>query len=113
MGLFAQTEPTITQLTVNDGLSQGMIFDILQTRDGFIWIATKDGLNRYDGSRFEVFSPNPYDPYAIVGSEMWDLFEDSRVGCGLACQRVQMFTILRQVSFFTLSIKINPSLPFL
>lgn len=78
MGLFAQNEPTITQLTVNDGLSQGMIFDILQTKDGFIWIATKDGLNRYDGSRFEVFSPNPYDPFAIVGSEVWDLFEDSR-----------------------------------
>lgn len=78
LGLLAQNEPTITQLTVNDGLSQGMIFDILQTRDGFIWIATKDGLNRYDGSRFEVFSPNPYDPFAIVGSEVWDLFEDSR-----------------------------------
>lgn len=50
--LASQTEASVTMLTVNDGLSQGMIFDLMQSRDGFIWIATKDGLNRYDGSLF-------------------------------------------------------------
>ena len=77
-GLYAQNGLTLSTLTVNDGLSQGMIFDILQSKDGFIWIATKDGLNRYDGSRFEVFSPDPFNPYAIGGSEVQALFEDSR-----------------------------------
>jgi ligand-binding sensor domain-containing protein len=77
-GLASQTPATVSFLTVNDGLSQGMIFDILQSRDGFIWIATKDGLNRYDGSRFEVFAPDPFDPFAIGGSEVRTLFEDSR-----------------------------------
>ncbi|MBK8701236.1 MAG: hypothetical protein IPN29_17530 [Saprospiraceae bacterium] len=76
--LLAQQDASISQLTVNDGLSQGMIFDILQTRDGFIWIASKDGLNRYDGSRFEIFSPDPFNPFAIGGSEVQALFEDSR-----------------------------------
>lgn len=71
-------EATTSMLTVNDGLSQGMIFDILQSRDGFIWIATKDGLNRYDGARFEVFSPDPFAPFAIGDSEVHGLFEDSR-----------------------------------
>ncbi len=65
-------------LSVNDGLSQGMVFDILQSRDGFLWIATKDGLNRYDGYRFEIYAPNPFDPYAISSSEVYHLFEDSR-----------------------------------
>lgn len=54
------------------------MFDMLQSRDGFIWIATKDGLNRYDGARFKVFSPDPFDPFAIGGSEVLQLFEDSR-----------------------------------
>jgi signal transduction histidine kinase/CheY-like chemotaxis protein/ligand-binding sensor domain-containing protein/AraC-like DNA-binding protein len=76
--LASQKEASVTMLTVNDGLSQGMIFDLLQSRDGFIWIATKDGLNRYDGSRFKVFSPDPFDPFAIGGSEVQSLFEDSR-----------------------------------
>lgn len=76
--LHGQGIPHCDLLTTADGLSQGMIFDILQSRDGFIWIATKDGLNRYDGSRFKVFSPNPFDPFAIGGSAVQDLFEDSR-----------------------------------
>ena len=38
------TRPT-NALTVADGLSQGMVFDICQTPDGFLWFATKDGLN--------------------------------------------------------------------
>ncbi len=76
--LASQTEATVSMLTVNDGLSQGMVFDLLQSRDGFIWIATKDGLNRYDGSRFEVFSPDPFDPFSIANSEVRSIFEDSR-----------------------------------
>jgi ligand-binding sensor domain-containing protein len=44
--LHTQTSPDYQLLTTADGLSQGMVFDILQTKDGFIWIATKDGLNR-------------------------------------------------------------------
>jgi len=83
--LGAQTTASVTQITVNDGLSQGMIFDILQSRDGFIWIATKDGLNRYDGTRFEVFSPDPFDPFAIGGSEVRTLFEDSRGWIWVVC----------------------------
>ncbi len=84
--LHTQTIPNYQLLTTADGLSQGMVFDILQSRDGFIWIATKDGLNRYDGSRFEVFSPNPFDPFAIGNSEARMLFEDSRgwIWVGLA-----------------------------
>ena len=76
--LASQTQASVTMLTVNDGLSQGMVFDLLQSRDGFIWIATKDGLNRYDGSRFEVFSPDPFNPFAIANSEVRSIFEDSR-----------------------------------
>jgi signal transduction histidine kinase/ligand-binding sensor domain-containing protein/ActR/RegA family two-component response regulator len=55
-----------------------MVFDILQSRDGFIWIATKDGLNRFDGYRFEVFTPDAFDPFAIANSQVKCLFEDSR-----------------------------------
>ncbi|MVM42016.1 response regulator [Spirosoma sp. HMF3257] len=53
------------ELTISDGLSQGMIFDIKQDQKGFIWIATKDGLNRYDGYNFKVFSQDPYNEFSI------------------------------------------------
>jgi signal transduction histidine kinase/DNA-binding response OmpR family regulator len=63
---------------VNDGLSQGMIFDIIQSREGYLWIGTKDGLNRYDGYTFSVFESNQFDPFSIGGGEVRKLFEDSR-----------------------------------
>ncbi len=74
--LNAQTTPNYQLLSTSDGLSQGMVFDILQSRDGFIWIATNDGLNRYDGSRFEVFSPDLFNSFSIRGSEITKLLED-------------------------------------
>lgn len=76
--LYGQSALHGDLLTTADGLSQGMAFDMLQSRDGFIWIATKDGLNRYDGARFKVFLPDPFDPFSIAHSEVWSLFEDSR-----------------------------------
>ena len=41
--------------TADDGLPVNSINDILQTRDGYLWLATYDGLVRFDGVRFTVF----------------------------------------------------------
>lgn len=65
-------------LSIENGLSQGMIFDLLQTSDGFLWIATKHGLNRYDGYNFKIFTHNPLHPYSIAENTATALFEDSR-----------------------------------
>ncbi len=54
------------ELTISGGLSQGMIHDLKQDRRGFIWIATKDGLNRYDGHNVRVFTHDPYDPFSLA-----------------------------------------------
>lgn len=75
--LWAQNT-VFEKITIDQGLSQGMIFDILQTRDGFLWVATKDGLNRYDGYNFKVFTNNPFDSFSISGNSAAKLFEDSR-----------------------------------
>ena len=74
--LVAQSH-RIESLTIADGLSQGMIFDIEQTQDGFLWFATKDGLNRYDGYHFEIYTNDPFNPFSIAGNEVIKLFEDS------------------------------------
>lgn len=55
-----------------------MVYDLLQSRDGFIWIATGNGLNRYDGARFDVFLPEFDNPFSIGSREVYRLFEDSR-----------------------------------
>lgn len=47
-----------TQWQTENGLPSNKINDVLQTRDGFIWIATFDGLARFDGDKFTLFDEN-------------------------------------------------------
>jgi len=69
---------TFTHLTANEGLSQSNVNTILQDRRGFMWFATHDGLNRYDGNTFVVYKNNPSDPASLSGNFLTDLVEDDQ-----------------------------------
>lgn len=57
------------KLTVESGLSQSGVLAIAQDSIGFMWFGTKDGLNRYDGRRFEVFKSNIKNGASISSSQ--------------------------------------------
>lgn len=63
-------------LNLEDGLSQTTVNCMLQDSEGFMWIGTQDGLNRYDGYDFTIYRSDPVDSNAISHSWIWDLFED-------------------------------------
>jgi signal transduction histidine kinase/streptogramin lyase len=63
-------------LTNNDGLSQGTINCIAQDNQGFIWIATDDGLNRYDGYNIRVYRNVFGDKNTISSSQIQQLLFD-------------------------------------
>jgi len=65
-----------THLTTNDGLSQGYVVAILQDRRGFMWFATRDGLNRYDGNAFIVYKNNPNDSGSLSSNFLQDMMQD-------------------------------------
>lgn len=48
-------EITFQHLTTDNGLSHNTVFDINQDKNGFIWVATSEGLNRYDSNGFKVY----------------------------------------------------------
>ncbi|QMW05099.1 hybrid sensor histidine kinase/response regulator transcription factor [Spirosoma foliorum] len=66
------------EITISDGLSQGMIFGLKQDKKGFIWVATKDGLNRYDGHNFTVFTHDPANEYSLSANYCSALLVDKR-----------------------------------
>ena len=74
----AQTPPAYESISTAQGLSQGMVFDLLQDTEGFIWVATKNGLNRYDGYSFKIFSNDPYNAHSLSSNTILKLFEDSK-----------------------------------
>jgi len=76
--LFAQSGMDFESISLEQGLSQGMIYDLLQDREGFLWVATKDGLNRYDGYDFKIFTNDPYDPWSLSSNTIVCLHEDRK-----------------------------------
>lgn len=64
-------------LSLEQGLSQGNMWDVYQDHLGFIWIATEDGLNLYDGYSFTVFRNNPADSTSISNNFINCITEDA------------------------------------
>jgi PAS domain S-box-containing protein len=62
--------------TLEDGLSQNTVFALLQDQQGFLWIATQDGLDRYDGYTFTVFKNDPQNANSLSLSSVISLYED-------------------------------------
>ncbi len=61
-------------VNTSNGLPQNTVRAIQQTRDGYLWLTTFDGLVRYNGARFEVF--NKANSKGINGNRFMSLYED-------------------------------------
>lgn len=65
-------------LSIEDGLSQNAVYEIIQDRHGFMWFGTMNGLNRYDGYSFKHYIHEPFDSTSLSGNMITELMEDSR-----------------------------------
>lgn len=74
--LTAQAQYRFDHWTADNGLPQNSVRDILQTRDGYLWLTTFDGLVRFDGVRFTVF--NKSNSPGIVTNRFLFLYEDGQ-----------------------------------
>ncbi len=63
-------------LTVEDGLSQTTANAILQDKYGFMWFGTQDGLNRYDGYEFKIFTHESGNKNSLSNNYIWTIYED-------------------------------------
>jgi ligand-binding sensor domain-containing protein/signal transduction histidine kinase len=64
------------RISVEQGLSNGNVYCVLQDRRGYLWVGTGDGLNRYDGYSFVTYRHNPRDSFSLADNQILTLKED-------------------------------------
>jgi len=74
--LAINTAFQFNRISTEQGLSQVTIHDALHDTDGYLWAATENGLNRYDGYQFSVFRHDPDNKSSISNNYVLSLFED-------------------------------------
>ena len=76
-GVYSQTNKyRLNNLSTVDGLSQSSVIAIHQDAIGQMWFGTRDGLNKYDGSRFTVYRNNPRDTTSISNNDILSVETD-------------------------------------
>lgn len=65
-------------ISIENGLSQITVHSILKDELGFIWIATEDGLNRFDGISFKIYRNSRNSNNSISDNFIWTLFLDDQ-----------------------------------
>lgn len=77
-GIFLAQEPipVFDRIGVEQGLSQSTVSSIIQDQKGFLWIGTRNGLNRFDGRDFTIIKYHPTNKNSIAGNWVNALLED-------------------------------------
>ncbi|GGG94520.1 hybrid sensor histidine kinase/response regulator [Pedobacter zeae] len=82
IGLFActtvaaQNKPNFITLNTKNGLSSNTVNTILQDHNGLVWFGTNDGLNKFDGTNFTVYTSKSGDSTSIPSNNISALLED-------------------------------------
>jgi ligand-binding sensor domain-containing protein len=78
LNLFAQiSDSRFRHISNEQGLSNSTVNCIFQDSRGFMWFGTRDGLNRYDGSKVIIYKNNPADKASISDGFINCIYEDA------------------------------------
>lgn len=68
--------PYAKHITTLDGISLGQVNSLYQSRNGYLWFATNEGLVRFDGYNAKRFAANAGDPYSLNNNRVFDVTEE-------------------------------------
>ncbi|OBX24998.1 signal transduction histidine kinase [Gelidibacter algens] len=73
---YGQSQVSFRQLSVNDGLSQNSVVSVTQDSIGYLWLATQDGLNKFDGNKFQIYNAFFVDVTKPTYSHLGKIYTD-------------------------------------
>ncbi len=74
--ISAESNFYYNQISLKEGLSQSTVKAVYRDHIGMLWIGTKSGLNRYDGSTVQTFYHNSSEPYSLPDDDIFFITED-------------------------------------
>lgn len=66
------------RFSIDEGLSQSTIYCITQDYLGYMWFGTEDGLNRFDGFNFTIFTRSSPNESSLSSNRIMSILEDSK-----------------------------------
>lgn len=76
LSVKAQPDCFFTHYSSEDGLSQNTVMSILQDRKGNIWLATWDGINKFNGYSFKTYKARLDNRIVLSHNRIDHMLED-------------------------------------
>lgn len=74
---WGNTDPVFNKITTDQGLSHSTVYSITQDHKGFVWIGTREGLNRYDSYGIKTYYMESEKPSSLSSNEITALLSGS------------------------------------
>lgn len=93
--------------SVEDGLSSNVVLDLLQDSEGYMWVATENGLDRFNAYEFVSYRKTPRDSTSLISNYVYTLYEDSNKNLWIGTQTGISIYSLDKKTFNPFSVKTN------
>jgi len=90
----------LTAISSSNDLSQHTISAIHKDKFGFIWFATQDGLNKYDGFKFEIFKHSPKNKFSLPANHINSISEDKNGNLWIGTRAFGISKFIRSTNSF-------------
>jgi signal transduction histidine kinase/streptogramin lyase len=108
---LADPTPLFRKFGTAEGFPSNFVEDLAEDQQGFLWVATLDGLARYDGTGFRVYRHDFTDPASISDNIVLSVYVDhlNRIWCGVQSHGLDMLDSERKGFVHYVSDPQNPS----
>jgi len=99
-GLCQKNNFVFNHITTQNGLLGSKVGCVYQDKKGFLWIATTNGLQRYDGYRFKNYTSELRNSNALQSNTIYSIFEDSKNRLWIGTANNGIYTLNRSTNQF-------------